>query len=69
MDNDSRSYTVVEGQAQLLDYRNTPAEDFRVLLRDVYRACGDIDHPNWQEYDQAMVRQEAVVVFVKPERV
>ena len=54
---------------QLLDYRITPAEDFRVLLRDVYRACGDKDHPDWEEYDQAMVRQDAVVVFVKPERV
>ena len=69
VDNDWRSYVVVEGQAQLLDYRNTPAEDFRVLLRDVYRACGDEDHPDWEEYDQAMVRQDAVVVFVKPERV
>ena len=60
---------MVEGQAQLLDYRNTPVEDFRVLSRDVYRACGDKDHPDWEEYDQAMVRQDAVVVFVKPERV
>ena len=69
VDNDWRRYTVVEGQAQLLDYRNTPAEDFRVLLRDIYRACGGKDHPEWEEYDQAMVRQDAVVVFVKPDRV
>ena len=69
VDNDWRSYAVVEGQAQLLDYRNTPAEEFQVLLRDVYRACGDKDHPDWEEYDQAMVRQDAAVVFVKPERV
>jgi PPOX class probable F420-dependent enzyme len=66
---DWRSFTAVEGQAQLLDYRNTPAEEYRVLLRDVYRACGDKDHPDWEEYDQAMVRQDAVVVLVRPERV
>ena len=66
---DWRSFVVVEGQAQLQDYRNTDAEEFRVLLRDVYRACGDKDHPDWEEYDQAMVRQDAVVVFVTPQRV
>ena len=64
-----RSYAVVEGQAQLLDYRNTPAEEFRVPLRNVYRACGDEDHPDWEDYDEAMVRQDAVVVLVKPARV
>jgi PPOX class probable F420-dependent enzyme len=69
VDNDWRRFSAVEGQAELLDYRNTPAEDFRVLLRDVYRACGDKDHPDWEEYDQAMVQQDAVVVLVKPDRV
>ncbi len=69
VDSEWRSFVVVEGQAQLLDYRNTDAEEFRVLLREVYRACGDKDHPDWEEYDQAMVRQDAVAVFVTPERV
>ena len=69
VDNDWRDYTVVEGQAELKDYHNTEAEEFRVLLREVFRACGDKDHPDWEEYDQAMVKQDAVVVFVKPERV
>lgn len=69
VDNDWRNYTVVEGQAELKDYHNTAAEELRVLLREVFRACGDKDHPDWEEYDQAMVKQDAVVVFVKPERV
>ena len=69
VDNDWRGYAIVEGQAQLKDYHNTPAEEFRVLLREVFRACGDKDHPDWEEYDQAMVKQDAVVVLVKPERV
>ena len=64
-----RGYTIVEGQAQLFDYHNTPTEECRVLLREVYRACGDKDHSDWEEYDQAMVNQDAVVVLVKPERV
>lgn len=66
---DWRSYVVVEGQASLLDTRNTDAEELRLLLRDVYRACGDKDHPDWEEYDRAMRQQDAVVVLVHPDRV
>jgi PPOX class probable F420-dependent enzyme len=66
---DWRSWASVEGQAQLFDYHNTEAEKLRRLLREVYRACGDKDHPDWDEYDQAMRQQDAVVVLVRPERV
>jgi PPOX class probable F420-dependent enzyme len=51
---DWRSYVVVEGQAQLLDYHNTDAEEMRQKLREVYRGCGDRDHPDWDEYDRTM---------------
>ena len=66
---DWRRFAVVEGQATLSDAGNTDAEELRLLLREVYRACGDKDHPDWEEYDRAMVQQEAVVVLVKPDRV
>ena len=66
---DWRSWVSVEGQAQLFDYRNTDGEKLRVMLREVFRACGDKDHPDWDEYDQAMREQDAVVVLVRPERV
>ena len=66
---DWRSFGVVEGEARLMDYRNTGAEEMRVELREVFRACGDKDHPDWEEYDQAMVKQDAVIVLVKPEHV
>ena len=66
---DWRSWVSVEGQAQLFDYHNTAAEKLRPMLREVFRACGDKDHPDWQEYDQAMRQQDAVVVLVRPERV
>jgi hypothetical protein len=35
----------------------------------VFNACGDHEHPDWKEYDQAMVQQDAVVVLVTPQRV
>lgn len=63
------SWVTVEGEAQLFDYTNTDAEENRQMLREVYRACGDKDHPNWDEYDQAMIDQEAVVVLVRSQRV
>ena len=66
---DWRSYVVVEGQASLMDARNTDAEELRVLLREVYRACGDQEHPDWEEYDRVMRQQDAVVVLVRPDRV
>ncbi len=67
---DWRSCVSVEGAAQLMDYRNTDAETMRVELREVYRACsGHGDHPDWEEYDQAMVQQDAVIVLVEPQRV
>ena len=69
VDTNWQNYAVVEGQAQLLDYHNTDAEELRVLLREVFRACGDKDHPDWEEYDRAMVQQDAVIVLVKPESV
>ena len=66
---DWREWVSVEGQATLIDLNNTDAEEMRVLLRKVYMACSHTEHPDWEEYDQAMVDQEAVIVLVKPERV
>jgi PPOX class probable F420-dependent enzyme len=66
---DWRSFAVVEGAAEIKDYRNTDAEEMRKELREVFRACGDKDHPDWEEYDQAMVKQDAVIVLVEPQRV
>ena len=64
-----RTCAIVEGQATLMDYHNTDAKKMRVELREVFRACGDKAHPDWEEYDQAMVKQDAVIVLVKPDRV
>lgn len=66
---DWRSYVVVEGQAQLMDYGNTNDEELRVHLRDAFRACGGGEHPDWDEYDQAMHKQDAVMVLVSPDTV
>jgi PPOX class probable F420-dependent enzyme len=66
---DWRNYVVVEGRARLMDYRNTDPEEMRQKLREVYRACGDRDHPDWAAYDRAMRQQDAVVVLITPARI
>jgi len=66
---DWRSWVTVEGEVQLFDYSNTEAEKMRQMFRDIYNACGDREHPDWEEYDRAMVTQEAVAVLVRPDRV
>ena len=66
---DWREWVSVEGVAALYDYGNTGAEEMRVTLRKVYMACSATEHPDWEEYDRAMVAQEAVVVLVEPRRV
>ena len=66
---DWRQYAVIEGKAQLFDYSNMDAEEIRLMLREVYMACSHAEHPDWNEYDQAMIDQDAVIVLVAPERV
>ena len=66
---DWRQWATIEGQAVLFDYSNMDDEEMRVMLRSVYMACSDTEHPDWEEYDQAMIDQEAVIVLVEPERV
>ena len=66
---DWRSYAVIEGEAALFGYDNTEADEMRIMLREAYTACSDTSHPDWEEYDEAMIKQEAVVVLVRPDRV
>ena len=66
---DWRAYVVIEGKATLFDYLNTESEEMRIMLREVYMACSDTPHPNWEEYDEAMVKQEAVIVLVDPRKI
>ncbi len=66
---DWRSYVVIESIAEIHDVEKSGRERLRMLLRDAYRACADKEHPNWQEYDEAMQEQGRAVIMVKPSRV
>ena len=64
-----RSFFVLEGHAELLTPGNTDAEELRLALRDVYVAAAGQEHPNWEEYDQAVRDDQRSVVIVVPEHV
>ena len=62
-------YLVVEGRADVRWSDRTGPEELRVALREVYRACAGKEHPDWEEYDQAMVEQRRAAIIVVPENI
>ena len=66
---DWRGYVVLEGRATILAPENTAADELRQALRDVYRAATNQDHPNWKEYDEAMVDDRRAAVIVVPDHI
>ena len=64
-----RGYAVVDGDAEVRGSHNTEREELRLLLREVYRAAAGKEHPDWDEYDQAMLDQDRVVILIEPGRI
>ena len=62
-------FVVLEGRAEILSADNTDPEEFCLALRDAYRATSGEEHPNWEEYDQAMRDDRRSVIIVVPERI
>lgn len=55
-------YVVVEGIAYIVENDPLP------LLRHVYVGTSGKEHPNWQEFDDAMVRERRVVMAISIDR-
>ena len=62
-------FLVLEGRATILSPENTGAGELREALRGVYRAATNQDHPNWEEYDQAMIDDRRSAVIVVPDHI
>tara|TARA_Y100000588_G_C14267296_1_gene930526 strand:+ start:3000 stop:3422 length:423 start_codon:yes stop_codon:yes gene_type:complete len=67
--NDWREWINLEGEAQLFDYQNSDPEYMRKLLRELFNVCGDAEHSDWEEYDRAMVKQDAVAILINPVKI
>ncbi len=63
-----RSYAVLDGDAEVISVENTNAETLSTTLREVYRVAAGKEHPDWSEYDEAMIEQKRVAILLKPFR-
>ena len=62
-------YAVLEGRARVLSPNATPAEELRLTLRKIYRAASGKEHPNWDEFDEAVQEDQRSAVIVVPEHI
>ena len=62
-------FVVLEGHAEILSADNTTADELRLALRDTFRTASGQEHPNWEEYDQAMVDDKRSAIIVVPEHI
>jgi PPOX class probable F420-dependent enzyme len=55
-------YLVIEGEARLIE-----GEGVLEAMRDYYRKARG-EHPNWEEYDAAMVRDQRLLLSISVDR-
>ena len=65
---DFSSYVVLEGTAQLSPVASEPGDGTCRQLAEVYRAVSGEEHPDWDEFDVAMVGDARLVVSIHTER-
>ncbi|HEY8675043.1 MAG TPA: PPOX class F420-dependent oxidoreductase [Candidatus Dormibacteraeota bacterium] len=59
-------YVVLDGTADLSAVAEAPEDDVVDVLVQIYRAVSG-EHPDWNEFRTAMVRDRRLVVTVRPE--
>jgi PPOX class probable F420-dependent enzyme len=64
---DGRTYVVVEGDAAVTPVAADPHDATADALVDVYRAIAG-EHPDWDDYRQAMVRDGRLVIGLRADR-
>jgi len=62
------SYVVLECDADLSEVARDPHDAAVDELVELYRAVAGKDHPDWEEYRQAMVSDQRVVLRLRPQR-
>jgi PPOX class probable F420-dependent enzyme len=60
-------YVVFEGDADLSDVSTEPGDATGQELADLYRSLAG-EHPNWDEYFEAMVKDQRLVLRIRPIR-
>ena len=65
---DGWTYAVAEGTAELSDVTREPGDAASEELVEVYRKIAG-EHPDWQEYRDAMIAEKRLVLRLRVERV
>ena len=66
---DWSGYVAIEGQADILWSDRTDPDRLRIALREVYRACAGREHPDWEDYDRAMVEDRRAAIIIRPHHI
>ncbi|MGD0554306.1 MAG: PPOX class F420-dependent oxidoreductase [Streptosporangiaceae bacterium] len=62
------SYVVIDGVAELSPVASEPGDDTVEELVELYRTIQG-EHPDWDDYRAAMVRDKRLVLRIRPEHV
>ena len=66
---DWSGYVAIDGKADILRSDSTEPEELRIALREVYRACAGREHPDWEDYDRAMVEDRRAAIIIRPHHI
>ncbi|HCV28468.1 MAG TPA: PPOX class F420-dependent oxidoreductase [Dehalococcoidia bacterium] len=61
-------YVVLEGRALIISSKTASPDELRDAMRDVYRSAAGKEHPDWDEYDEAMRAENRATVVVIPDK-
>ena len=64
-----RPYLVLEGKAVIFSQYTTDPKTLKNILRTAYRSAAGKEHPNWENYDEAMKKDGRVAIFVTGENI
>jgi PPOX class probable F420-dependent enzyme len=62
-------YVVVDGMAELSALAGEPGDATTRALREVYEHVRGEPHPDWHEFDEAMIRDRRLVISIRPSHV
>lgn len=62
------SWVVLEGNAEMSSIPARPEDDAAAFLRRVYEEAAGKPHPDWDEFDQAMISDRRLIISLRIER-
>ncbi len=62
-------FVVADGIAELSPLAAEPGDPTTLALREVYEHVRGEPHPDWGEFDEAMVRDQRLVISIRPTHV